>query len=155
MELIGPGADQAPRVIVDFAHTPDALRRVLDALRAHTPGRIWCIFGCGGDRDAGKRPVMGAIARELADRVIVTDDNPRFEDPDAIVRAVLEGAGRGPGVEVIRDREAAIRHAIRSAGRQDIVLIAGKGHESVQILGAQARPFSDQAVASAALAETA
>ena len=154
MQLIGAGP-QAPRVIVDFAHTPDALRRVLEALRAHASARIWCVFGCGGDRDAGKRPVMGAIARELADCIVVTDDNPRFEDPDAIVAAVLEGAGSGPGVEVIRDRAAAIRHAIRSAGREDIVLIAGKGHESMQIVGSEARPFSDQAVAGAALAEMA
>jgi UDP-N-acetylmuramoyl-L-alanyl-D-glutamate--2,6-diaminopimelate ligase len=156
MELIRSRAGaQAPRVIVDFAHTPDALRRVLEALRAHTRARIWCVFGCGGDRDAGKRAAMGAIARELADRIVVTDDNPRFENPDAIVRAVLQGAGTGPAVEVIRDRAAAIRHAIRSAGHEDIVLIAGKGHESAQIVGAEARPFSDQMVASAALAETA
>jgi UDP-N-acetylmuramoyl-L-alanyl-D-glutamate--2,6-diaminopimelate ligase len=156
MELIRSRAGpQAPQVIVDFAHTPDALRRVLEALRAHTRARIWCVFGCGGDRDAGKRAAMGKIARELADRIVITDDNPRFEDPDAIVRAVLEGAGTGPAVEAIRDRAAAIRHAIGSAGHEDIVLIAGKGHESAQIIGAEARPFSDQAVASAALAETA
>jgi UDP-N-acetylmuramoyl-L-alanyl-D-glutamate--2,6-diaminopimelate ligase len=154
MQLISHGGP-GPKVIVDFAHTPDALRRVLEALRAHTRARIWCVFGCGGDRDAGKRPAMGAIARELADRIVVTDDNPRLEDPDAIVRAVLEGSGSGPGVEVIRDRATAIRHAIRSADPDDLVLIAGKGHESTQIIGAAARPFSDQAVASAVLAETA
>ncbi len=146
---------RGPQVIVDFAHTPDALRRALGELRAHAQGAIWCVFGCGGDRDAGKRAPMGAIARELADHVIVTDDNPRSEDPDAIVADVLEGAGRGPPVEVIRDRAAAIRHAIRSAGAGDIVLIAGKGHEKVQIVGDETRPFSDQAVAGAALAELA
>jgi UDP-N-acetylmuramoyl-L-alanyl-D-glutamate--2,6-diaminopimelate ligase len=146
---------RAPRVIVDFAHTPDALRRVLGALRAEAPARIWCVFGCGGDRDAGKRAAMGAVARELADRVVVTDDNPRSEDPDAIVAAVLVGTGSGPAVEVIRDRAAAIRHAIRSAERNDVVLIAGKGHEAVQIAGGETRPFSDQAVAGAVLAELA
>jgi UDP-N-acetylmuramoyl-L-alanyl-D-glutamate--2,6-diaminopimelate ligase len=151
MQVLGSG--QGPRVVVDFAHTPDALRRSLEALRAHCSGKLWCVFGCGGDRDAGKRPEMGAIARELADRVVVTDDNPREEDPDAIVRAILAGAGSSLGVEVIRDRAAAIRHAIRCAASGDIVLVAGKGHESVQITGSESRPFSDQAVASAALAE--
>jgi UDP-N-acetylmuramoyl-L-alanyl-D-glutamate--2,6-diaminopimelate ligase len=151
MQLIA--AARGPRVVVDFAHTPDALRRVLEALRGHADGRLWCVFGCGGERDAGKRPMMGAIARELADRVIVTDDNPRREDPDAIVAAVLAGAGRGPAVEVIRDRAAAIRHAIGAAAPGDVVLVAGKGHESTQIVGDEAQPFSDQAVASAALAE--
>jgi UDP-N-acetylmuramoyl-L-alanyl-D-glutamate--2,6-diaminopimelate ligase len=146
---------RSPQVVVDFAHTPDALRRVLEALRAHCQGRLWCVFGCGGDRDAGKRPQMGAIAGELADRVIVTDDNPRHEDPEAIVAAVLSGMDRAANAEVIRDRATAIRHAIRAAACSDIVLVAGKGHESVQIIGSVSRPFSDQAVASAALAEIA
>lgn len=153
MELLG--APGGLRVVVDFAHSPDALRRVLEALRGHVTGRLWCVFGCGGDRDAGKRPLMGAIAAQLADRVIVTDDNPRYEDPERIVAAVLEGTGRGAAVEVIRDRAAAIRHAIRSAVEGDVVLIAGKGHESIQIVGDDARAFSDQAVASAILAEMA
>jgi len=141
-----------PRVVVDFAHTPDALRRALEALRAEGPARLWCVFGCGGERDAGKRALMGAVARELADHLVLTDDNPRGEDPEAIIAAIRVGAGRGPGVEVIRDRAAAIRHAIAAAGREDTVLIAGKGHESVQIVGRESRPFSDQAVALAALA---
>lgn len=141
-----------PRVVVDFAHTPDALRRVLEALRETAPARLWCVFGCGGDRDAGKRPLMGAVARELADRLVITDDNPRSEDPDAIVAAILDGAGRGPQVEVIRDRAAAIQHAVGSAAPDDVVLIAGKGHEALQIVGHEARAFSDQAVAGAALA---
>jgi UDP-N-acetylmuramoyl-L-alanyl-D-glutamate--2,6-diaminopimelate ligase len=146
-------APAGPPVIVDFAHTPDALRRVLETLRPHAAGRIWCVFGCGGERDPGKRPLMGAVARQFADRVVVTDDNPRREDPDAIVAAVLEGAGRGPGVEVIRDRAGAIRHAIHAAAPEDIVLVAGKGHESVQIVGVESLPFSDQAVARRALAD--
>ncbi len=151
MEVIA--APAGPRVVVDFAHTPDALERVLTALRAQSPGCLWCVFGCGGDRDPGKRVAMGEVARRLADRVVVTDDNPRHEDGDAIVAAVLSGTGRDPAVTVIRDRAAAIHHAIRSAAPADIVLIAGKGHESVQVVGDETRPFSDRAVASAALAE--
>lgn len=150
MQLLPSAA--GPRVVVDFAHTPDALRRVLEALRETAPACLWCVFGCGGDRDAGKRPLMGAVARELADRLVITDDNPRSEDPDAIVAAILAGAGRGPQVEVIRDRAAAIQHAVGMAAPGDVVLIAGKGHEAQQIVGHEARAFSDQAVASAALA---
>jgi UDP-N-acetylmuramoyl-L-alanyl-D-glutamate--2,6-diaminopimelate ligase len=150
MQLLPSAA--GPRVVVDFAHTPDALRRVLEALRETAPARLWCVFGCGGDRDAGKRPLMGAVARELADCLVITDDNPRSEDPDAIVAAILDGAGRGPQVEVIRDRAAAIQHAVGSAAPDDVVLIAGKGHEALQIVGHEARAFSDQAVAGAALA---
>lgn len=145
-------AAHGPQVLVDFAHTPEALRRALETLRAEVPAQLWCVFGCGGERDTGKRALMGAVARELADRLVLTDDNPRGEDPDAIIAAILEGSGRGPQVEVIRDRAAAIRHAIAAAGPQDIVLIAGKGHESVQLVGGEAHPFSDQLVAGAALA---
>jgi UDP-N-acetylmuramoyl-L-alanyl-D-glutamate--2,6-diaminopimelate ligase len=150
MELVGEA--RGPRVVVDFAHTPDALERALDALRHHFDGRIWCVFGCGGERDAGKRPLMGSIARRLADRVVVTDDNPRHEDPGAIIAAVLSGGGGGV-VEIVRDRALAIRHAISTASDGDVVLIAGKGHESAQIVGSVSRPFSDQAVARRALAE--
>ncbi len=153
MERIAAAA--GPQVVVDFAHTPDALRRVLEALRAHAAGRLWCVFGCGGERDTGKRPLMGAVARQLADRIVITDDNPRGEDPDAIVAAVIEGAGSGRDVEIIRDRASAIRHAIHAAAPGDVVLIAGKGHESTQIIGRESRPFSDQAVAGRALAELA
>jgi UDP-N-acetylmuramoyl-L-alanyl-D-glutamate--2,6-diaminopimelate ligase len=153
MEVVaGPAG---PRVVVDFAHTPAALARVLAALRVPGPGRVWCVFGCGGERDPGKREEMGAVARRLADQVVVTDDNPRHEDPEAIVAAVLRGTGRDAAVTVIRDRAAAIRHAIRSAAASDVVLIAGKGHESGQIVGHETRPFSDRAVASAVLAELA
>ncbi len=153
MELVSgvPG----PQVIVDFAHTPAALRRVLSALRARSPRRLWCVFGCGGDRDPGKRRPMGEVVSTLADHVIVTDDNPRSEDPRAIVAAVLAGTGRGSAVEVIHDRAAAIRHAVRSADPADIVLIAGKGHETGQVIGGETRPFCDRTVARAALAERA
>jgi UDP-N-acetylmuramoyl-L-alanyl-D-glutamate--2,6-diaminopimelate ligase len=138
-------------VIVDFAHTPDALRRVLQALREHAPGRIWCVFGCGGERDRGKRAEMGAAADELADRIILTDDNPRNEDPARIIRDIRAGIREDNAVEVVRDRAAAIAHAIRSAAPDDIVLVAGKGHESVQIVRGVSRPFSDQAVARSVL----
>ncbi|MCK6371118.1 MAG: UDP-N-acetylmuramoyl-L-alanyl-D-glutamate--2,6-diaminopimelate ligase, partial [Gammaproteobacteria bacterium] len=132
-----------------------ALERALVALRAQAPRQLWCVFGCGGDRDPGKRRAMGEIARARADRVIVTDDNPRQEDPRAIVEAILAGTGPGPAVEVIHDRAAAIRRAILGADAADLVLIAGKGHETGQIIGGETRPFSDRAVAAAVLGELA
>ncbi|SFF61107.1 UDP-N-acetylmuramoylalanyl-D-glutamate--2,6-diaminopimelate ligase [Fontimonas thermophila] len=140
-----------PLVVVDYAHTPDALRQILSAVRAHTPGRLICVFGCGGDRDRGKRPLMGAVAAELADAVIVTDDNPRSEDPAAIVRDILAGVpgdARAP-VTVIHDRAAAIRAAVGTAGRDDVVVVAGKGHEQTQTYGSDVRPFSDRAFVAA------
>ena len=135
----------APLVVVDYAHNPPALESVLIALRAHLPagGRLWCVFGCGGERDVAKRPVMGELAVRLADRVVVTDDNPRGEDPAAIAAAILAGMPGSDGVELIRDRAAAIGHAVASAAVRDVVLIAGKGAECYQIVGAQRRPFSD------------
>ena len=141
----GPGA-QAP-VVVDYAHTPQALRQVLGALRAHTEGRLLCVFGCGGDRDRGKRLLMGAAAAELADAAIVTDDNPRSEAPAAIVADIVAGIPnewRGK-VTVEHDRAAAISRAVRAARAGDLVLVAGKGHEDYQIYGAQKQPFSDRA----------
>jgi UDP-N-acetylmuramoyl-L-alanyl-D-glutamate--2,6-diaminopimelate ligase len=104
------------------------------------------VFGCGGERDRGKRAEMGAVARSLADHLVLTDDNPRREDPAAIIADILTGTGSGPTVDVVHDRAAAIGQALRSAAAGDIVLIAGKGHETVQIIGCEARPFSDQAV---------
>lgn len=146
-----PGG-QGVRVVVDFAHTPEALRRALETLRRLTPGRLWCVFGCGGERDAGKRALMGSVARELADRLVITNDNPRGEDPQAIIAAIREGTGGGPQVDVIPDRAAAIHHAVSEAQDGDTVLIAGKGHESTQIIGTGSRPFSDLGAARAALA---
>jgi len=141
------GRSSGPRVIVDYAHTPDALMKVLAAVRAHTTGVIWCVFGCGGDRDVGKRPLMAQAAESGADRVIVTDDNPRTEDGDRIVAMISEGfTGRVP-VEVERDREQAIRSAYRKARPEDVVLVAGKGHENEQIYGTEVRCFSDRQVA--------
>ncbi len=150
MELIRSGKAR-PTVIVDFAHTPDALGKALETVRRHTDGRIWCVFGCGGNRDRGKRRSMGAIAASLADFMIVTDDNPREEDPQAIVEQVLAGVDPAAHCEVVHDRAVAIRAAIDAAAAGDVVLIAGKGHETVQRIGNAALPFSDAAVARLAL----
>lgn len=140
-----------PLVVVDYAHTPDALEQSLHAVRAHCEGRLICVFGCGGERDAGKRPLMGAIAERLADVVIVTDDNPRGEDGDAIVAQVMTGLTH-PGEAIVqRDRAEAIAQALRIAEVGDVVLIAGKGHETYQEGAAGKRPFDDLAVARAAL----
>jgi UDP-N-acetylmuramoyl-L-alanyl-D-glutamate--2,6-diaminopimelate ligase len=136
-----------PLVIVDYAHTPHALASVLRAAREHSRGRLTLVFGCGGDRDRGKRPLMGATARELADQVIVTDDNPRSEDPAAIVAEILGGTP----MTVIHDRAQAIRRAIAAAGDGDVVVIAGKGHETTQTYGTEARPFSDRDLVAAEL----
>lgn len=133
----------APRAIVDYAHTPDALEKALSAARLHTKGRLWVVFGCGGDRDAGKRPLMGEVARRLADEIILTNDNPRSEDPNAILNAIAQGVGQP--VCQIPDRRMAIHHALQHAAVDDLVLIAGKGHEDYQIIGTQTLPFSDQA----------
>ncbi|MCC6472874.1 MAG: UDP-N-acetylmuramoyl-L-alanyl-D-glutamate--2,6-diaminopimelate ligase, partial [Burkholderiales bacterium] len=149
MQTLG-GAD-APLVVVDYAHTPDALAQVLRALRAHLGGgTLTCVFGCGGERDRGKRPQMGAVASELADRVVLTSDNPRSEEPQAILADIAAGA-TGP-FEVEPDRARAIAAAIAAASAGDVVLIAGKGHETHQEIAGVRHPFSDVAVARAALA---
>ncbi len=146
-----PGADESgPAVYVDYAHTPAGLEAALESLRLHCTGNLWCVFGCGGDRDRGKRPLMGEVAARLADRVVVTSDNPRFEDPDRIIAAVLEGMGRHD--VAIADRARAITYAIREARDNDVILVAGKGHESVQVIGDKRLPFSDIEVAAAGLA---
>lgn len=136
----GPGQ---PQVMVDYAHSPDALARVLTDLRRVAKGRITVVFGCGGDRDVGKRPEMGRVAEMLADRVVLTDDNPRSEDPARIVTDILGGMQRPGGAEVIHDRAEAIRRGILEAAQGDWVLIAGKGHESYQERSGQRRPFAD------------
>lgn len=135
-----------PVAVIDYAHTPQALETVLKALRRHCPGRLWCVFGCGGERDRGKRPEMGRIAETLADRVIVTDDNPRHEAPGQIVADIVGGIEDRAAVTVIRDRAAAIGQALAAAVPGDVVLIAGKGHEDYQQVGDERRPFSDAAV---------
>jgi UDP-N-acetylmuramoyl-L-alanyl-D-glutamate--2,6-diaminopimelate ligase len=138
----GPGR---PLAVVDYAHSPDALAKALRAVRAHTRGKVWCVFGCGGDRDAGKRPIMGALAAELADEVVLTDDNPRTEDPEQIVSDIAGGIPANKRHTVIRDRASAIATTLNSAQPQDVVLIAGKGHEDYQIYGTQTLSFSDRA----------
>ena len=147
MERVG----DTPLVLVDYAHTPDALEQSLRAARAHCRGRLWCVFGCGGDRDRSKRPLMGRIAREHADEVVVTSDNPRSEDPLAIIAGICDGI---PDRGVIReaDRRAAIFRAIGDAGPADCVLIAGKGHENYQESAGIRLAFSDATVAREALA---
>jgi UDP-N-acetylmuramoyl-L-alanyl-D-glutamate--2,6-diaminopimelate ligase len=131
--------------VVDYAHTPDALTKALTALRSHARGRILVVFGCGGDRDPGKRPLMGEAAERLADRVIVTDDNPRGEDAERIVAMILSGLRAPARASVVRDRALAIDTALDEARPGDVVLIAGKGHEDYQIVGHERRAFSDRA----------
>lgn len=138
------GSEGAPLSVVDYAHTPAALAHVLEALREHCTGRLWCVFGCGGERDRGKRPLMAAAAERHADRVILTDDNPRNEDPEGILAEVLTGFERPAAVWIERDRAKAIQLALQQARTEDVVLIAGKGHEEVQIIGSERRPFSDR-----------
>lgn len=145
------GLQGQPLVVVDYAHTPDALEQALTAVRAHCAGQLICVFGCGGERDAGKRPLMGAIAARLADVAIVTDDNPRGEDGDAIVAQIVAGMEAARAMTVERDRAAAIVAALGLARPGDVVLIAGKGHETYQDGAAGKRPFDDLAVAHAAL----
>lgn len=147
------GGEGRPLVVVDYAHTPDALEQALNSLRGHARGRIVCVFGCGGERDRGKRPQMAEVAGRLADAVIVTDDNPRREDGDAIVADILEGFAVGSNVRVERDRRAAIRRAVGGAGPGDIVLVAGKGHEPYQEIDGVRHPFDDADVAHGALEE--
>jgi UDP-N-acetylmuramoyl-L-alanyl-D-glutamate--2,6-diaminopimelate ligase len=140
-------------VLVDYAHTPDALRSVLDAVRQLARGQVHCVFGCGGDRDAAKRPLMGRAVGEAADQIIVTNDNPRTEDPSAIARAIEEGLrATGRRYDVILDRSQAISAAVMRARPGDTVLLAGKGHETVQMVGDLRRPFDDRAEARRALA---
>ena len=151
MNRLGGEAGQ-PMVVIDYAHTPDALEQALESLRAHAQARLLCVFGCGGERDRGKRPQMAAIAEHGADLVIVTDDNPRGEDGDAIVADIVAGFSAPQRVVILRDRAAAIARAIGEAGPEDIVLIAGKGHEPYQEIAGVKHPFDDTDVARRALA---
>jgi UDP-N-acetylmuramoyl-L-alanyl-D-glutamate--2,6-diaminopimelate ligase len=149
------GGQETPLVVVDYAHTPDALAQTLDALRPlamQRTGQLWCVFGCGGDRDAAKRPLMGAIAASKADQIIVTSDNPRSEKPSTIISQILTGVAGQLRAEVQVDRGTAIAHAIARAARTDVILVAGKGHEETQDMGGLKTPFSDRAHALQALA---
>jgi UDP-N-acetylmuramoyl-L-alanyl-D-glutamate--2,6-diaminopimelate ligase len=150
-KVLAPEGVAAPAVLVDYAHTPDGLASALGACRPFTNGRLICVFGCGGDRDRSKRPQMGAIAAQLADRVVVTSDNPRTEDPQRILEDVLAGIPAGTSLQVEADRASAIATAIAEAAPSDLVLIAGKGHEDYQILGTTKIHFDDREEASRAL----
>jgi UDP-N-acetylmuramoyl-L-alanyl-D-glutamate--2,6-diaminopimelate ligase len=141
------GDGRLPLVVVDYAHTPDALEQALAGLRAHAAGRIVCVFGCGGERDRGKRPQMAAIAERLADIVVVTDDNPRNEDGDAIVADIAAGFARPQAAAYERNRLAAITQALAQARPGDVVLVAGKGHEAYQEVAGVKHPFDDLRVA--------
>ena len=143
MERFDVGAGH-PLVVVDYAHTAGALEAVLDSLRAHCTGRLWCVFGAGGDRDRGKRPQMGAAAERHADCLVLTDDNPRTEDPQRIIDDICAGIRQPGRLHIEHDRGHAISWAMREAAADDVVLIAGKGHETVQLIGDRALPFSDR-----------
>lgn len=134
-------------VVVDYAHTPDALEKALQAARLHCTGKLWCVFGCGGDRDKGKRPLMGAIAEEFADVVVVTDDNPRTEEPKAIINDILAGMLEPGRARAVEGRAEAVTSAIMQAREDDVVLIAGKGHEDYQIVGNRRLDYSDRVTA--------
>ncbi len=142
MELVNTGQDEGlPKVYVDYSHTPASIEVALRALSLHCTGKLWCVFGCGGDRDRGKRPMMGKVAERIADHAIVTSDNPRSEPPEQIINDILEGMEKG--AVAIADRSEAIAHAIASAAPDDVVLIAGKGHENYQVVGDTTLSFSD------------
>lgn len=149
MQTMGGG--EKPLVVVDYAHTPDALEKALQTLRESTTGKLWCVFGCGGGRDKGKRPQMGTIATRYADQVIVTSDNPRHEDPAAIIADIV--AGMDANYHVVAERAQAIAAAIRRAAPNDVVLVAGKGHEDYQEIAGQRLPFADAEVAARCLKE--
>jgi UDP-N-acetylmuramyl tripeptide synthase len=141
-------------VVVDYAHTPDALEKVLGALKplaAARGGQLVCVFGCGGDRDATKRPLMGEIAAKGADRVVITSDNPRGENPASIIADIVAGLGDRSHAAVIEDRRVAIAHAVAEASPRDVIVLAGKGHEDYQEIAGVRHPFSDVTEATQAL----
>lgn len=151
MDPLGGKAHQ-PLVVIDYAHTPDALEKALQTLKQPNK-HLWCLFGCGGNRDQGKRPLMGRIAEQYAQHVIITDDNPRQEDSQQIIQAILSGMHTPQKAIVIPDRRLAITHALQSAADDDIVLIAGKGHEAYQIMGTTRHPWSDYEIVKTIIAE--
>ena len=147
-----PAPSAGPSVYVDYAHTPGALEAAIRALRPHCRGRLWSVFGCGGDRDRGKRPLMAKIAERRADEVVITNDNPRSEEPESIIADIVSGLSNADRATVIEDRAAAIAWTISNADSADVILIAGKGHENYQLIGDERRNFSDFDAASANLA---
>jgi UDP-N-acetylmuramoyl-L-alanyl-D-glutamate--2,6-diaminopimelate ligase len=149
MQRLGGGSQ--PLVVVDYAHTPDALEKVLAALRPHAKGQLTCLFGCGGDRDRGKRPLMAEVVERLADEVLVTDDNPRTEDPARIFDDIRAGFAAADKVEFVPGRGKAIAQIIAQAQAADVIVLAGKGHEDYQEIDGQRHPFSDLEEAAKAL----
>jgi UDP-N-acetylmuramoyl-L-alanyl-D-glutamate--2,6-diaminopimelate ligase len=149
MQRLGGG--EKPLVVVDYAHTPDALEKVLTALRPHAKGRLLCLFGCGGDRDRGKRPLMAEVVERLADGVLVTDDNPRTEAPAQIFDDIRQGFSAAHNVRFVEGRGQAIAEMIASAAASDVIVLAGKGHEDYQEINGQRQPFSDLEEAAKAL----
>ncbi len=139
--------EEKPLLVIDYAHTPDALEKALTALRPYCSGKLYCVFGCGGDRDVGKRSQMGAVSEQLADQVVLTNDNPRTETPEQIVENILEGIHNRSIVTVKYDRSDAITNTFLNANKNDVILIAGKGHETTQQIGASLLPFSDRELA--------
>jgi UDP-N-acetylmuramoyl-L-alanyl-D-glutamate--2,6-diaminopimelate ligase len=147
MELVARSTAQQPMAVIDFAHTPDALEQVLKTLQEiakQRAGQLWCVFGCGGDRDALKRPIMGRIAESIADHVMVTSDNPRSEVPEKIMADILSGFEVPEKAQTNADRATAILQTIRQAKPEDVILIAGKGHEEIQEIAGKKHPFSDR-----------
>jgi len=159
MEFIAHADESAkhtlPKVVIDYAHTPQALTNVLKVLKEQCVGSLWCVFGCGGDRDQGKRKLMAQAVEEYADVAVITDDNPRFENPEAITDEIKTGFSSSSKYFLIHDRHQAIKYAIQEACQQDIVLIAGKGHEAVQIIKQKHLPFDDKIIANETLLELA
>ncbi|MBW3564087.1 MAG: UDP-N-acetylmuramoyl-L-alanyl-D-glutamate--2,6-diaminopimelate ligase [Acidobacteria bacterium] len=152
-ERVGSGSPEAPAVIVDYAHKPDALEKLIHAVRELAEGRhVWVVFGCGGDRDKGKRPLMGEVASRLADRVVITSDNPRREDPRAIIDEIVRGCGARDKIEIIVERREAIARTIHEAPSDVVIVIAGKGHEDYQVVGDRIEHFDDREEAEEALA---
>lgn len=152
MQNVETSNPAAPLVIIDYAHTPDALVKALDTLREYCTGNLFCIFGCGGDRDRSKRPLMLKAVLEYADVVVITQDNPRTEDPEQIVQDMLSGDQKNSNIKIELDRATAINETVALATAKDVILIAGKGHEDYQIIGTQKFPFSDLLIAQQALA---
>ena len=140
------GSHGRPTVVIDYAHTPVGLERVLTNLNALTDANLWCVFGCGGERDVGKRALMGVSAARFASHIVLTDDNPRSENPSKIVADIYAAVTEHPDVRIEHDRARAIKEAVLGAGPDDIVLVAGKGHETWQYLAGERREFKDHAV---------
>ena len=142
------------KIMIDYAHTPDSLKSILETVKTYTIGRVICVFGCGGDRDANKRPLMGEVAGKTAEYTIITSDNPRTEDPEKIIKEIEEGMKKTKGqYECILDRREAIKQAIRMANKKDIIVLAGKGHEVYQEINKEKQDFDERKIISEVIKE--